>query len=152
MGYYLKNRRLQSGSTGVVIPTGSTAQRPDYPTFGLIRFNTDTGFCEFFNGSIFQNLATSGGINYTVDNFTGDGSQTVFTMSQTVTNADEIIVFVGSLYQIPTTNYTVNGTYDITFTSAPENGQNVEVTTIGTSNATLYTVNNIISPFLLMGA
>jgi len=119
MGYFVKNRQFQSGSTGMVIPSGSTATRPDSPVFGLMRYNTDSGFIEYFNGSLFQNLATSGGVNYTVDNFTGTGSQTVFTMSTTVSQADEIIVFVGSLYQIPVTNYTVDGSYDITFESPP---------------------------------
>lgn len=127
MGYFVKNRQFQSGSTGMVIPTGSTATRPDAPVFGLMRYNTDTGLIEFFNGSIFQSLTVSGGINYTVDNFTGTGSQTVFTMSTVESNAEEIIVFVGSLYQIPTTNYTVDGGYDITFTSAPPDGVPVNV-------------------------
>lgn len=127
MGYFVKNRQFQSGSTGMVIPTGSTATRPDAPVFGLMRYNTDSGLIEFFNGSIFQNLSVSGGINYTVDNFTGDGSQSVFTMSEVESNADEIIVFVGSLYQIPTTNYTVDGGYDITFTSAPPDGVSINV-------------------------
>ena len=127
MGYFLKNRQLQSGSTGVVIPTGSSATRPDAPVFGLIRYNTDTGYIEYFDGSVFQSLTVAGGINYTVDNFTGDGSDTVFTMSIAESGADEIIVFVGSLYQIPTTNYTVNGGFDITFTSAPPNGVPINV-------------------------
>jgi len=127
MGYFLKNRKFQSGSTGMVIPTGSSATRPDAPVFGLIRYNTDTGLIEFFNGSIFQSLTVSGGINYTVDNFTGDGSSTVFTMSLAESNAEEIIVFVGSLYQIPVTNYTVDGGFDITFTSAPPNGVPINV-------------------------
>lgn len=127
MGTFLKNRRFQSGSSGMVIPTGSSATRPDAPVFGLMRYNTDTGFIEFFNGSIFQSLTVTGGINYTVDTFTGTGSQTVFTMSETVSNADEIIVFVGSLYQIPVTNYTVDGGYDITFTSAPPDGVPINV-------------------------
>jgi hypothetical protein len=127
MGYFLKNRQLQSGSTGVVIPTGSSATRPDAPVFGLIRYNTDTGYIEYFDGSVFQSLTVAGGINYTVDNFTGDGSDTVFTMSIAESNADEIIVFVGSLYQIPTTNYTVNGGFDITFTSAPPDGVPINV-------------------------
>lgn len=127
MGYYVKNRQLQSGSSGVVIPTGSTATRPEAPVFGLIRYNTDTGLIEFFNGTIFQSLTTAGGINYTVDNFTGDGSTTVFTMSVAESNADEIIVFVGSLYQIPVTNYTVDGSVNITFTSAPPAGVPVNV-------------------------
>jgi hypothetical protein len=127
MGYYVKNRQLQSGSSGVVIPTGSTATRPEAPVFGLIRYNTDTGLIEFFNGTIFLSLTTAGGINYTVDNFTGDGSTTVFTMSEAESNADEIMVFVGSLYQIPVTNYTVDGSVNITFTSAPPAGVSVNV-------------------------
>jgi len=127
MGYFLKNRQFQSGSSGMVIPTGSSATRPESPVFGLIRYNTDIGLIEFFNGSIFQSLAASGGINYTVDTFTGTGSQTVFTMSEVVSNAEDIIVFVGSLYQLPTSNYTVDGGYDITFTSAPPAGVPVNV-------------------------
>jgi len=127
MGTFLKNRRFQSGSSGMVIPTGSSATRPDAPVFGLMRYNTDTGLIEFFNGSIFQSLTVTGGINYTVDSFTGNGGQTVFTMSETESNADEIIVFVGNLYQIPVTNYTVDGGYDITFTSAPPDGVPINV-------------------------
>jgi hypothetical protein len=127
MGYYVKNRRLQSGSSGVVIPTGSTATRPDAPTFGLIRFNTDIGLIEFFNGTIFQSLSAAGGVNYTVDTFVGDGSTTVFTMSEVESSADEVMVFVGSLYQTPVTNYTVDGTVNITFTSAPPDGVPINV-------------------------
>lgn len=119
MGYFVKNRRLQSGSSGVVIPTGSAADRPDYPTFGMIRYNTDTGFCEFYNGSIWQNMGVGGVISYTVDNFTGDGSTAVFVMSITESQETQIIVFVGSIYQDPATAYTVDGGYNITFTSAP---------------------------------
>jgi hypothetical protein len=129
MGYYLKNRQLQSGSSGVVLPAGSTAQRPDYPTFGLIRYNTDSGKVEYFNGSIFQTLTTAGSVNYTVDNFTGDGTTTTFVMSQIVSDPTQIIVFVGSIYQIPTTSYTVGGpsTYNITFTSAPPDTMPINV-------------------------
>lgn len=127
MGYFLKNRQLQSGSSGVVIPTGSSATRPDAPVFGLIRYNTDLASIEFFNGSIFQAVAVAGGVTYTVDTFTGDGSTVAFNMSIAESNAEEVIVFVGSLYQIPTTNYTVNGSVTITFTSAPPNGVPINV-------------------------
>lgn len=126
MGYFLKNRQLQSGSSGVVIPVGSSATRPDAPVFGLIRYNTDIGTIEYFNGSIFQSLAVAGGINYTVDSFTGDGSTTNFTMTESESSPDEVIVFVGSLYQIPTTNYTVTG-FSIDFTSAPPSGVPINV-------------------------
>ena len=126
-GFFVKNRRLQSGSSGVVLPSGSTSQRPDYPTFGLIRYNTDSGLVEYFDGTVFQSLSVGGGITYTVDSFTGTGSQTVFTMSQQESNTQYITVFVGSIYQQPTTTYTVDGGYDITFTSAPPDGVPINV-------------------------
>ena len=132
MGYFLKNRQLQSGSSGIVIPRGSAAQRPDYPTFGMIRFNTDTGFVEFYNGSIWQNIGTGGTVIYSVDNFVGDGSTTVFTMSVAESVETQIMVFVGSIYQDPATAYTVDGGFDITFTSAPPN--TVPISVIHTQN------------------
>ena len=127
MGYFVKNRRLQSGSSGVVLPRGGSDMRPEYPTFGLIRYNTDLAQIEFFNGTTFVTLAAAGGVTYSVDNFTGDGSTAVFTMSEAESTAEQIIVFVGSIYQIPTTNYTVDGGFDITFTSAPPDGVPVNV-------------------------
>lgn len=127
MGYYLKNRKLESGSTSVVVPAGSTATRPDSPIFGQFRFNTDSGLLEFFNGTIFQTLSPGGSVNFTVDDFDGNGSDTVFTMSVVESNPAQIIVFVGSIYQIPTTNYTVDGGFDITFSSAPPNGIKINV-------------------------
>ena len=128
MGYFVKNRKLQSGSIGVVLPSGSTANRPDNPVFGLIRYNTDSGFVEFFNGTIFQNLSTAGSVAYTVDTFTGNGSQTTFTMSLSAANVNQIIVFVGSIYQDPGTAYTLSGGgYDINFTSAPPDTMSINV-------------------------
>jgi hypothetical protein len=132
MGYFVKNRRLQSGSSGVVLPTGSSANRPDNPAFGMIRYNTDSGLVEFFNGSVWSTLSAGGSITYRVDDFTGNGIQTVFTMSSAVSSAQQIIVFVGSIYQDPATAYTVNGGYDITFTSAPPN--TVPINIIHTTN------------------
>lgn len=127
MPTFLKNRELQSGSTGIRIPTGSAATRPDNPVFGMIRFNTDSGLVEFYNGSIWQTMSAGGSISYTVDNFTGDGSTTVFTMTVAESNEEQIIVFVGSIYQDPTTAYTVDGGFDITFTSAPPNTSPISV-------------------------
>jgi hypothetical protein len=127
MGYFVKNRRLQSGSSGVVLPAGGTALRPLAPRFGLIRYNTDIAGIEFFNGIQFVRLSEAGSINYVVDSFTGDGSTTVFTMSEREDFTSQIIVFVGSIYQDPTTAYTVDGGFDITFTSAPPSGEPISV-------------------------
>lgn len=135
MGTFLKNRQIQSDSTGVVIPVGNATNRPDYPVFGMIRFNTDIGYCEFYNGTIWQNMGVGGTVTYAVDNFTADGSTAIFgPMSVAVPSGDEdqITVFVGSIYQIPNTNYTTDGTTYITFTSTPPAGMPVNV--IHTSN------------------
>jgi hypothetical protein len=86
----------------------------------------------------------------TVDTFTGNGSTVVYTLSVTPATINYTTAVVGGVTQ-PRSAYSVVGT-TLTFTSAPANNQIIEVTTIGTSNTTLYTVNNIISPFLLMGA
>lgn len=127
MGYFVKNRQLNSGSSGVVLPAGSTAQRPDAPKFGLIRYNTDAAAVEYFDGTQFVELASTAGVTYTVDSFTGDGVTTVFTMSVEESVATQIIVFVGSIYQDPTSAYTVDGGFDITFTSAPPDGEPISV-------------------------
>lgn len=129
MGNFLKNRRLQSGSSGVVLPSGGSATRPDNPTFGLIRFNTDTANIEFFNGTVYTQLAPAGSIVYSVDQFTGDGSQVTFTMSQGAANVQAIMVFVGSIYQDPFNAYTLSGVdnIDINFASAPPSGEPIRI-------------------------
>jgi hypothetical protein len=127
MGYYVKNRRLQSGSTGVRLPVGSALDRPEYPTFGMIRYNTDSASVEFYDGSVWAALSAAGAISYTVDSFNANGVTTVFTMSEVESVATQIIVFIGSIYQDPATSYTVDGGFDITFTSAPPNGTVINV-------------------------
>ena len=127
MGYFVKNRQLQSGSTAVILPAGASSQRPDAPVFGAIRYNTDLAAVEYFNGSQFITLSSATDVTYTVDSFTGDGSTTVFTMSIQESSESQIIVFVGSIYQDPLTAYTVDGGFDITFTSAPPSGEPISV-------------------------
>tara|TARA_R110002153_G_scaffold159468_1_gene311668 strand:+ start:649 stop:1059 length:411 start_codon:yes stop_codon:yes gene_type:complete len=120
MGTFLKNRQLQSGESGVVVPGGSTAERPNGPVFGVFRYNTSTNTMEFFNGTLYQTIANSGEANITVDAFTGDGSTLTFTLGTTASGADQVIVFVSNIYQQPTGVYTITGGgNDITFSSAP---------------------------------
>ena len=57
------------------------------------------------------------------DSFSGDGSETAFTMSRTVLLSTDIEVFIANVQQEPTTAYTVSGT-TLTFSSAPANGTN----------------------------
>ena len=127
MGYYVKNRRLQSGSTAVVLPVGSASNRPDAPTFGMIRYNTTSASVEFYDGSVWSALSAAGAISYTVDDFNADGSTVTFTMSVAEASETQIIVFIGSIYQDPATAYTVNGGFDITFATAPPAGTVINV-------------------------
>jgi hypothetical protein len=101
--------------------------RPLAPAFGLIRYNTDIAKVEFFNGTAYVPLASAGALTYSIDSFTGDGSTTVFTMSVEESLTAQIMVFVGSIYQDSTSAYTVNGGFDITFTSAPPSGEPISV-------------------------
>ncbi len=87
----------------------------------------------------------------TVNRFTGNGSNTAFTLSVSPVSINYITAVVGGVTQ-PRSEYSIYGS-TLTFTSAPANNTIIEVTTIGTSNTTLYvSTNDIISPFLLMGA
>lgn len=127
MGNFVKNRRLKSGSTSVVVPAGRTIERPEDPVFGQFRFNLDTAGLEYFNGIEFLPLSAAQDVTYTIDNFTGDGSTSVFTMSLMESLASQILVFVGSIYQDPATVYSVNGGFDITFTEPPPDGEPITV-------------------------
>ena len=58
------------------------------------------------------------------EQFSGDGSTTVFTLSQSVSVTAEIEVFIGNVRQDPFTAYNVCGGTTLTFTSAPPTGTN----------------------------
>ena len=66
--------------------------------------------------------------------FSGDNSNTNFTLSQTVGNTNEIEVFVGNVRQDPHSAYTVSGGTTLSFTAAPPTGtNNIYVVYIGKS-------------------
>jgi hypothetical protein len=127
MGYFVKNRELRSATTSVVVPTGDSTTRPETAVFGSFRYNTDLGALEFYNGTLWQSVNVAGETDIFVDSFTGDGSTTTFSLSTTVTGADQIIVFVGSLYQEPSTYSITGASNDISFIDAPPNGESIHI-------------------------
>jgi hypothetical protein len=145
MGRFVKNPVLTQGSS-VEIPSVATADRPAGAN-GKIIFNTTTSTYQVYNGSAWYNVSeASREKSLTVDKFQGDGSTTVFgdglgntldgstmaTLSVVPTDASDMIIFVGGVYQIPTTNYTYSGGR-ITFGSPiPAND--------GTSNGHIVTI------------
>ena len=130
MGRFVKNRELEQGALSVEIPQVSTAKRPAGQN-GQIIYNTTTATYQVYNGSQWYNVSeASREKTLTIDRFQGDGTTTVFgggkgntldgstaaTLSVVPTDATDMLVFVGGVYQIPTTNYTYSGG-EITFGS-----------------------------------
>ena len=70
--------------------------------------------------------------SYTVDSFTGDGSATTFTLSETPYSASALLVSIDGVVQKPGSgaNYTVSGS-TLTFTSAPATSQEIEARHLG---------------------
>lgn len=113
-------------STGVVIPNGTTAQRPSTATNGTFRYNTDTAKFELYQNGGWINPTSRGKVSIVKDTFTGDGSTLAYTLSQTPANANAIQVFVGNVHQNPSVAYTVS-TSTLSFVVAPPLSQVIEV-------------------------
>ena len=117
-----------TSDTGIVLPTGTTAERPSAQE-GVIRFNTQNGKYEVSeDGSTWTNLrteATAGTI--TKDIFTGDGSTSAFTMSIEPSNLKNVILYIDGVMQEPTTNYTMSGTTVTTAGEAAHAGARIVV-------------------------
>ena len=118
MGRHLKNYSLNSQALALNIVNTSTANRPAGQN-GQIIYNTTTGtFQVYDNAWTNVSTGTSAAATITKDERFGDGSTQVFLMSLPETIPQDILVFVGGVYQIPTTSYTVSGT-SLTFGSPP---------------------------------
>ena len=106
------------GTSGVVIPSGTTAQRPTAQT-GIIRYNTDTAKYEVSqDGSTWTALRTEQTSREVIkDVFTGDGSTQTFSSPNVATAPENILVYIDGVMQEPETNYTTDGsTSTITIT------------------------------------
>jgi len=76
------------------------------------------------------------------NNFTGNGSTTAFTLSQTVDDEAKTFVFIQGVYQEKST-YSISGS-TLTFSTAPQNGYTIEVmafSTITVGNQAVTSVN-----------
>ena len=111
-----------SGTTALQIPVGTTAERPT-ATKGMIRFNDDDDQVEVYNGTTWVAV---GSVNtVTKDDFSGDGSTTAFTLSQSA-STDAVIVSLNGVVQESTNTYSVSST-TLTFNEAPANGDVIQV-------------------------
>jgi len=135
MGRLVKNPGFvpNAGSaTGAgLLPSGFTPTRPSDAHPGYLRYNETNSALEYWNNSAWRQVGATGLSTVVVDSLTGaNGIKVLFQagdgVSQSIAAATDVLIFIGGVYQIPTTNYTVSGT-DITFTSAPPNAETVTV-------------------------
>jgi hypothetical protein len=109
-------------NSGLIIPVGTTGQRPTAQT-GMIRFNSTDGQVEVYNGT---SWVAVGAVNtVTLDEFDGDNSTTGFTLSQSATTAS-VLVSINGTVQESTNTYTVSGT-TLTFNESPLTGDKIQV-------------------------
>ena len=126
MGYFVKNRQHGIAPYGIRVPNSVTADQPSNAVIGTMRYNTDLDTMEFWDGGNFRAVARVGYVPLVVDDFTGNGVQTIFTMSGFIPSnndpaqddPDQILVFVGGILQLGTSSYTLAGAI-LTFSEAP---------------------------------
>ena len=118
MARFLKNTQLKGGSYAIQLPLGTSSLGPDSPVAGQIRYNQTNSKIEFYYNGNWNQVAKIGTVALVVDQFTGDNATVDFTMSQSESDASNILVTVSGVYQAPVNNYTVTGT-QLTFTSPP---------------------------------
>jgi hypothetical protein len=116
----------------MIIPKGTTAERPGTGVQGMIRYNSTTGSAEVYTGALWRNLSGDFTI-ITADSFNGDDNTTAFTLSETATTAS-VMVSINGVIQIPTTAYSVSGT-TLTFTEAPATGDVIDARIMTTTSS-----------------
>lgn len=120
---YISDNPSLSGTDSVKVPAGTTAQRGT-GVAGKFRFNTTLNKFEGYTDS-WGEIGGSGGSALETDNFTGDDSTTAFTLSSSVSDEDNLIVFIDGVYQNKA-DYVASGT-TLTLDTAPLAGRKIVV-------------------------
>ena len=81
--------------------------------------------------------------DFTVQNFTANGSNTVYKLVEGVTSGDHVLVSINGIIQKNGTDYTYNtGTSNITFDAAPTSGDIISFRTFDVQQSTSATVSD----------
>ena len=124
-----------NGTGAMIVPVGTTAQRPTGVT-GMLRYNSTVGGIEYYDADSWESISTAFTVA-TSQTFSGDNSTTDFTLSS-LSGADSytvagVFVTLNGVVQEPTTVYGITGT-TLSFTSAPASGDLIEVRKFTTTN------------------
>ena len=117
---------IGSATDAIHVPSGTTGERPTGAN-GMFRYNsTDNQFEGYADGAWGAIAGSGGGASaMETNNFTGNGSTTAFTLSSSVSDEDNLIVFIEGVYQNKG-DYVASGT-TITFDVAPVAGRKIVV-------------------------
>jgi hypothetical protein len=130
MGRMLKNASVKTASHSLAIPVGTSSIGPDSPIAGQTRYNTTTGKLEFYNNSVWNAVAKEGSVVMLKDSFTANSVNSEYGPMSQVEYAGweaNVLVHVGTVYQIPGTNYTFYGNSTIHFTGGLSNGAAITI-------------------------
>ncbi len=130
----VKNTVFSGAAYALGVPTGTSSIGPSSPANAQVRWNTTTSKLEFWANTTgtpsWNAIAREGNVTIARDNFTGNGVASQFwPLSTNFVSGDEnkVLVHAGTVYQIPVTNYTFNGTGNIIFSSPPSNGAAITI-------------------------
>jgi len=114
-----------TGNTALKLPVGTTAQRPT-PTTGQFRYNSTLGEFEGYTTE-WGSIGGGGSTDISLNQFTGDGSDTTFTLSGLAAE-NNTFVYIDGVYQSKS-NYSVSTANPavLTFSTAPPNTTAIEV-------------------------
>lgn len=127
-----------NSSDSMLLPVGTSGQRPSNTGFtdvaGMMRYNTIINDIEYYNGTSWIAGQGSSIVVVTSQQFSGNGVQTVFTLSR-ASSTNATLVTLNGVVQEPTTAYNVD-TLDnvtLTFTEAPAVGDEINIRTFATT-------------------
>ena len=125
--YYPHSNFKLGGTDGVLLPSGTTVQRPEdaFLGNGMIRYNTTTTSLEAYVAGAWATIRVPGTSTIVKDTATGNGSTTAFTMLTTApANEKNVLVFINNVFQEASVAYTI-ATNVVTFSSAPPNAHTI---------------------------
>lgn len=103
----LTNRVRIDTPSALLVPVGLTAERPNIPVVGDMRFNTELGTIEWYTGTEWDNASAPNTVSSQI--IIPDGVSNTFTLNQGATT-DTVLVIMNGVVQAPTVTYTVTGT------------------------------------------
>jgi hypothetical protein len=129
-----------TGTKAIDIPAGSDAERPPNPNLGYIRFNTERGTVEWWNGSSW----IQGQSSIEQQTITPTGITNVYTLDSSPPSATSILVSINGTVQEANVAYTVAGD-QITFSEVPLDSDIIDIRYLaGSGIATSFIGGNLV--------